>query len=100
MKAQGFIEKVKDHGQFPRDADGQLRTHGNFYVNTGKVVFREQIGGEAMDQPGTHILYLLYLTFLSSDSCEYLLEYRRLMLEERFRRRVRALYSHTWKMAA
>ena len=68
-------------------------------VNTGKVVFREQIGREAMDQPGIHMLYLLYLTFLSSDSCEYLLEYRRLILEERYRRRIRDLYSHTWKTA-
>lgn len=99
MKAEGFIEKVKNHGQF-QDADGQVRTHGNFYVNTSKVIFREQISGEAFDQQGTHNLYLLYLSFLSSDSCEYLLEYRRLMLEERYRRRVRALYSHTWKMAA
>ena len=99
MKAQGFIEKVKDHGQF-QDADGQVRTHGNFYVNTAKVVFREQIGGEAFDQQGMCRVYLLYLSFVSSDSCEYLLEYRRLVLEERFRRRIRALYSHTWKQAA
>ena len=99
MKAQGFIEKVKNYGCF-QDEDGKVRRHGNFYVNTAKVMFREQIGGEAMDQQGTYSLYLLYLSFLSSDSCEYLLEYRRLMLEERFRRRIRALYSHTWKTAA
>jgi hypothetical protein len=99
MKAQGLIEKVKNHGQFQGD-DGQVRTHGNFYVNTAKIVFREQIGGEAFDQQGIHNLYLLYLSFLSSDSCEYLLEYRRLILEERFRRRYCALYSHTWKKAA
>jgi hypothetical protein len=95
MKAEGFIEKVKNHGHF-QDADGKVRRHGNFYVNTAKVIFREQIGGEAFDQQGTHGLYLLYLSFLSSDSCEYLLEYRRLTLEERYRRRIRALYSHTW----
>ena len=99
MKAEGFIEKVKAHGHFQGE-DGQVRTHGNFYVNTAKTMFREQIGGEAFDQQGTHTLYLLYLTFLSSDSCEYLLEYRRLMLEQRYSRRIRALYSHTWKMAA
>ena len=98
VKAQGFVEKVKNYGCF-KDADGKVRGHGNFYVNTAKVMFREQIGGEAMDQPGIHILYLLYHSFLSSDSCEYLLEYRRLILEERFRRRIRDLYSHTWKKA-
>jgi hypothetical protein len=99
MTAQGFIEKVKNYGCF-QDADGKVRRHGNFYINTAKIMFREQIGGEAFDQQGVHILYLLYLSFLSSDSCEYLLEYRRLMSEERYRRRIRALYSHTWKKAA
>jgi hypothetical protein len=99
MKAQGFIEKVKNHGHY-RDDDGKVRRHGTFYVNTAKVMFREQIGGEAFDQQGVHTLYLLYLSFLSSDACEYLLEYRRLMMEERYRRRIRALYSHTWKKAA
>jgi hypothetical protein len=99
MKAQGFIEKVKNHGHY-RDDDGKVRRHGTFYVNTDKIVFREQIGGEAFDQQGTRTLYLRYLSFLSSDSCEYLLEYRRLILEERFGRRYCALYSHTWKKAA
>jgi hypothetical protein len=99
MKAEGFIEKAKNHGHF-LDEEGRVRTHGNFYVNTAKIMFREQIGGEAFDQQGMCNLYLLYLSFLSSDSCEYLLEYRRLMLKERFRRRVRACHGHTWKMAA
>lgn len=99
MKAQGFIERVKGHGCY-RNEDGTVRRHGTFYVNTAKVMFREQIGGEAFDQQGMGRLYLLYLSFVSSDSCEYLLEYRRLVLEERFRRRIRAWYSHTWKLAA
>jgi len=99
MKAQGFIEKVKNYGCF-QDADGNVRRHANFYVNTAKVVFREQMDQEAADQPDTHIMYLLYLTFLSSDSCEYLLEYRRLIVEERFRRRIRGLYGYSWKRAA
>ena len=73
------------------------------------VVFREQVMAPVRlvvfgdgditgttDQPSIPPLYLLYLTFLSSDSCEYLLEYRRLTLEERYRRRIRDLYSHTW----
>lgn len=98
MKDRGYIEKVKNYGNF-KDEDGRVRKHGNFYVNTAKIVFGEQIGGKAMDQPGTRTLYLLYLSFLSSDLCEYLLEYRRLMLEERFRRRIRGLYSHTWVVA-
>ena len=95
MKGQGFIEKAKNYGYY-KQPDGSVRKHANFYVNTAKVVFREQIVAEATDQPGNPLLYLLYLTFLSSDSCEYLLEYRRLTLEERYRRRVRGLYSHTW----
>lgn len=96
IKAQGFIEKAKNYGYY-QQADGTVRKHANFYVNTAKVVFREQIVAAATDQPGTSsLLYLLYLTFLSSDSCEYLLEYRRLVLEERYRRRIRDLYSHTW----
>lgn len=99
MMAEGFIEKIKNYGYF-QDADEKVRRHGTFYVNTAKIIFREQIGGEAFDQQGTHILYLLYLSFVSSDCCEYLLEYRRLVLEERYRRRIRALYSHTWKKAA
>jgi len=99
MKAQGFIEKVKPHGHY-RDDDGKVRRHGTFYVNTAKIMFREQIGGEAFDQQGMCNVYLLYLTFLSSNSCEYLLEYRRLTMEERYRRRIRALHSHTWKKAA
>lgn len=110
MKAQGFIEKAKSYG-YRTQADGTVRKHGNFYVNTAKVVFREQVttpvhtatvvfrdrgNTEATDQPSIPSLYLLYLSWLTSDSCEYLLEYRRLVLEERYRRRIRALYSHTW----
>jgi hypothetical protein len=99
LKREGYIEKVKNYGHF-QDADGTVRKHGNFYVNTSKVVFRQQMGKEAMNQQGTHTLYLLYLSFLSSDLCEYLLEHRRLVMEERFRRRVCDLYGHTWKVAA
>ena len=108
MKGQAFIEKVKNYGYY-RQPDGSVQKHANFYVNTAKVVFREQVMAPVRpvvfgdgditgttDQPSIPPLYLLYLTFLSSDSCEYLLEYRRLTLEERYRRRIRDLYSHTW----
>ena len=99
MKGHGFIEKVKNYGHF-RDADGEVRQHGNFYVNTAKVVFREQMGNEAINQQGIQSLYLLYLSFLSSDYCEYLLEHRRLVLDDRFQRRILDLYGHIKRAAA
>jgi hypothetical protein len=101
LKQQGFIEKAKNYGNF-QGADGKVRKHGNFYVNTAKVLFREQIvGEEAMDQPRhVHTLYLLYLSFLSSDFCEILLEHRRLNVEERYARRVVALFRQKRMRAA
>ncbi|MBV9123674.1 MAG: hypothetical protein JO112_09985, partial [Planctomycetes bacterium] len=99
LKREGFIEKAKNYGHF-RDTDGQVRKHGNFYVNTAKVVFRQQMGEEALNQQGVYSLYLLYLSFLSSESCDFLLELRRVNVDQRFRRRVRDLYGHTWNVAA
>jgi len=98
LKRNGFVAKAKNYGHF-RDFDGQVRKHGNFYLNTSKVMFREQMGEDAINQQGTFILYLLYLSFLSSEYCEYLLELRRGVLDERFRRRIRDLYGYT-RMAA
>ena len=90
VKDSGFIGKSKNYGHF-QDADGQLRRHGNFYVNSGKVVFQEQLG-EVTNQQVVYNMYLLYLSFLSSDTYDYLLEYRRLILDESFGRRIRDLY--------
>ena len=39
LKREGFVDKAKNYGHY-RDAYGAVRKHGNFYVNTAKVVFR------------------------------------------------------------
>src|SRR5262249_17445307 len=81
LRNHGFIEKAKNYGHF-KDAKGQLRQHGNFYSNTVKVVFRQQLTEIASDQTNKIHVYLLYLSFASSDSCDYLLEHRRLTVNE------------------
>lgn len=109
LQAGGFVAKAKNYGHF-RDADGGVRRHGTFYVNTAKVAFVQQVAaeevdvevGEGSDQAGGGVVVHLhyYLSFLDSERLEHLLEHRRLTADERYRRRVRGWYRPGWRAAA